>query len=456
MTQPAQYERSYNFTDTNLEAELDAIATTFGTLLTNLALIQRDDTALADDIVAPHTLSPITLALFAAAFDPKGAWATATAYVQRDAVTESGNLYICAVAHTSGTFATDLAAGRWMLVGNSTAVSSVFGRSGAITAAISDYDASQVDNDSAVSGSRVSDALNTLSTGKQAVNANLTALAGLTGAANKLAYFTGAGALALNDLTAFARSLIDDSDSAAARATLEISGGLTGSILAPHKTLAVNTTAVTTLTITADAIVLANSSGDEKTVSSVSESLDITTSGIGGLDTGSEANSTWYHIWVIAKEDGTTDALLSASSSSPTLPSGYTFKGYVGAVYNDSSGDLVGMRQVGNLVATENGTPLSAGSATTLTSVSLAAMVPATARALKCSLSLQDTGGTVRSGNVSSHSTLLHSTLVTNPGGATTAVGVPATIPLTTAQTVWYNVGGATGRLTITSYGWEF
>lgn len=41
-------------------------------------------------------------------------------------------------------------------------VSSVFGRVGAVTAAASDYDASQVDNDSSVSGATVADALNAL------------------------------------------------------------------------------------------------------------------------------------------------------------------------------------------------------------------------------------------------------------------------------------------------------
>ena len=60
------------------------------------------------------------------------------------------------------------------------AVASVFGRTGAVAAAASDYDASQVDNDSGVSGATVKAALDTLSTGKQAANTSLTAIAGLS------------------------------------------------------------------------------------------------------------------------------------------------------------------------------------------------------------------------------------------------------------------------------------
>ena len=43
----------------------------------------------------------------------RGNWATTTAYAVNDAVKESGVVYLCAEAHTSGTFATDLAAGKW-------------------------------------------------------------------------------------------------------------------------------------------------------------------------------------------------------------------------------------------------------------------------------------------------------------------------------------------------------
>ena len=47
--------------------------------------------------------------------DYEGDWATATAYQAYDIVRNGASYYICLVAHTSGTFSTDLAAANWKL-----------------------------------------------------------------------------------------------------------------------------------------------------------------------------------------------------------------------------------------------------------------------------------------------------------------------------------------------------
>jgi hypothetical protein len=107
----------------------------------------------------------------------------------------------------------------------------------------------------------------------------------------------------------------------------------------------------------------------------------ITTAGANGLDTGSEASSTWYALYVI---DGPTVApasLLSASFTAPTLPGGYTVFRRIGAVYNDSGSNLLEFSQHGNGRDREiryEGTHffLSAGNATTFTVVAVTFIPP--------------------------------------------------------------------------------
>ena len=106
-----------------VDAEFSALAATLAGILFNLSLNQRDDGEIRDGRVKLHTLAADVRAMLAVGGAAlRGPWLTGTVYALRDVVAQSGNTYIAATAHTSGTFAADLAAGRWLLLALGTAV----------------------------------------------------------------------------------------------------------------------------------------------------------------------------------------------------------------------------------------------------------------------------------------------------------------------------------------------
>lgn len=61
----------------------------------------------------------------------------------------------------------------------------------------------------------------------------------------------------------------------------------------------------------------------------------------GGLDTGAKANNTPYYCFAIYNPaSGISDALFSASKTSPTMPSGYTKRTYIGALHTNGSANI--------------------------------------------------------------------------------------------------------------------
>src|SRR5690348_14142829 len=104
----------------SLDEELSRVKAVTDAIRANLALIQRDDTALANRSVGFDQLkTEVQIGI-----NPPSAWQTATNYVARDTVFENSAFYICEESHVSGTFATDLAAGKWSLIASFEAATS--------------------------------------------------------------------------------------------------------------------------------------------------------------------------------------------------------------------------------------------------------------------------------------------------------------------------------------------
>ena len=107
------------------------------------------------------------------------------------------------------------------------------------------------------------------------------------------------------------------------------------------------TAATLTVSVTSNYVSLFNGTGFY-TAAAPSLTITANTTGANGLDTGSLATN-WYSVWVIYNPTTTTVAgLLSLSATSPTLPSGYTFKARVGWVRAASGSALVSTIQYGN------------------------------------------------------------------------------------------------------------
>lgn len=123
--------------------------------------------------------------------------------------------------------------------------------------------------------------------------------------------------------------------------------GSSGGTLTSAKKLLVTRSSTTTVNIQADEVVLEDSSNNKYVARSVAVNCAITASGANGLDSGAEASSTWYYQWLIY--NGTTVAsVTSTSSTTPVMPSGYTYKALVSAVRNDGSSNYIDFKQTGN------------------------------------------------------------------------------------------------------------
>ena len=125
MTQPAAYNRAYNFSNyqsqnptaplpgNKVDEELSRVKATLDEILANIALLQRDDNALANATVG---LDQLKTELAGIGFNPPTAWSTAVNYIVRDTVFHNSAFYRALESHLSGTFSTDLAAEKWELI----------------------------------------------------------------------------------------------------------------------------------------------------------------------------------------------------------------------------------------------------------------------------------------------------------------------------------------------------
>jgi hypothetical protein len=122
--------------------------------------------------------------------------------------------------------------------------------------------------------------------------------------------------------------------------------------------------------------------------------------GPGGLDVGSEAPSTFYYLYAVPTNP-TGDVLhIRGSVNPPTVgPTGFSVSRYLGAIYNDSSSDILPFLSRGSKVRLASAQIIQQLSGVGISTegspvaVDLSAFVPLTAGAVILEASLKGTGG---------------------------------------------------------------
>ena len=126
MVYPTMYSVTYSYTGfqasqgnnsfpgTQIDADLQGLRSSVSNLALFTQGVMRSDGALQNGVV---TFDSLSSGLQTAGLTPATPWLTATFYaVGKNVIQGNNNLYRALVAHTSGVFATDLAAGNWVLV----------------------------------------------------------------------------------------------------------------------------------------------------------------------------------------------------------------------------------------------------------------------------------------------------------------------------------------------------
>ncbi len=242
---------------------------------------------------------------------------------------------------------------------------------------------------------------------------------------------------------------------------LDISGGVVGTARNLRASLA---TAGTSLTITADEIVVASGlGGTSARLASFNKTLNVATTGAGGMDTGSAPASGYVAIYVIYNPSASTAALLGVNATSAAaaniygganMPSGYTLSALISVWPTNASSQLKEGIQQDRSISFTAATALSTStSAAALTSLSVSGIIPFNAKRISGVLQSSNTSTTSQSTTLSAAANANGDGLISCifAGGTAGGGGVSTPysgLPVETAQTIYYQATATTGTAT--------
>ena len=216
------------------------------------------------------------------------------------------------------------------------------------------------------------------------------------------------------------------------------------------RNLAITATANSnSIPVSANEVIMENSSNASMVVANFSATILANTTGLNGVDSGSLAANSWYHVWAIGSSNGANGGLLSANAVFPTaMPANYSFACYLGALWSNATSNMSSLAQVENMACCLSQIILSAGANAAFTAFAFANVVPPTARKVY--------GTVVSASNVtlSLYAGPANVGLQTFPILTTGVTTFNFRTPLITAQTLYYLVSANSANAYCS--GWEY
>jgi hypothetical protein len=231
-------------------------------------------------------------------------------------------------------------------------------------------------------------------------------------------------------------------------------------------------TAAATATFTADEVVVKSALGGlVKTLPSFSASINLATTGAGGMNSGTAPVNGFVALYAIYNPTTSTAAMLAVNATalaatsiaSPlAMPAGYTMSALVSTWATDGSSLFKVGFQANRFVSILSTTAISTTTANaSFTSLSISSIVPLNAVGVKCraNIAATDTNVTATAALAGSSSGVGSSTTqITSSSGGSGITAEMGIIPIITAQTIYYLdvVGsGTVAAFSITVSGYE-
>ncbi|MEI7296586.1 hypothetical protein WCQ02_30970 [Paraburkholderia tropica] len=237
--------------------------------------------------------------------------------------------------------------------------------------------------------------------------------------------------------------------------------GVVGSV----RNLAMSVTAVSaSATLTADEIIVETALGGVRyCLPSFSKTINLATTGAGGMDTGTAPVSGFVALYAIYNPTTATAALLATNATSAVaanvygganMPSGYTASALI-SVWATTSASLFAVgAQVDRRIYTASISALSTSSpATSFTAINIATCVPPNARTVNVNANLSVSSALTTAVQISGASSGIGLSALSAYSNAGTVQTSFTGVPLLTKQTIYYTTGSAsTANITTAGY----